>query len=279
MARENWVYLYGRVKTSPVITYNPDKTPKKAKIIIDTVRRTSATKDLLLKGEMRWECLCVTTKHQKTIRDKIEDIKEGDMIEVKGSLCTYEQKKKFICPHCGATLIRDGVVIYVDPIFIKRCETGLEKNDAIRMVVDCDEISNQIKIMGTLCREPRIYVDEETKKTECDFQIASNRNRHILEDDPDKRTDYPWVKSFGAAAEEYYEALHVNSTVYIDGALQSRAFEREFVCEVCGELFKDIDRSTEIIPYNLEYLKNCDLPLTMDEIEDYELESEDYYGE
>lgn len=260
MAKENTVYLYGRVLVPPNIRIDTDGNYLSGKIILHTVRRSAASKELLLQGERRWDYIAVLSKHAKLIKDRMADLEEGDMVQVKGTLCTYEKIKQFICPHCGEVTSRDGVIIYVDPIFIKRCEIGVSQEEGYRLIEDSEEISNQVKIMGTLCREPQLYENPKNKQMECDFQIASNRNRHILEDNPEKRTDYPWVKAYGKQAVDYYEALHVNSTVYIDGALQARSVKREFVCEKCGEVFEAIDSAIDIIPYNLEYLKDCSLP-------------------
>lgn len=260
MAKENTVYLYGRVLVPPNIRIDTDGNYLSGKIILHTVRRSAASKELLLQGERRWDYIAVLSKHAKLIKDRMADLEEGDMVQVKGTLCTYEKIKQFICPHCGEVTSRDGVIIYVDPIFIKRCEIGVSQEEGYRLIEDSEEISNQVKIMGTLCREPQLYENPKNKQMECDFQIASNRNRHILEDSPEKRTDYPWVKAYGKQAVDYYEALHVNSTVYIDGALQARSVKREFVCEKCGEVFEAVDSAIDIIPYNLEYLKDCSLP-------------------
>ena len=260
MAKENTVYLYGRVLVPPNIRIDTDGNYLSGKIILHTVRRSAASKELLLQGERRWDYIAVLSKHAKLIKDRMADLEEGDMVQVKGTLCTYEKIKQFICPHCGEVTSRDGVIIYVDPIFIKRCEIGVSQEEGYRLIEDSEEISNQVKIMGTLCREPQLYENPKIKQMECDFQIASNRNRHILEDNPEKRTDYPWVKAYGKQAVDYYEALHVNSTVYIDGALQARSVKREFVCEKCGEVFEAVDSAIDIIPYNLEYLKDCSLP-------------------
>ena len=267
MAKENTVYLYGRVLVPPNIRIDTEGNYLSGKIILHTVRRSAASKELLLQGERRWDYIAVLSKHAKLIKDRMADLEEGDMVQVKGTLCTYEKIKQFICPHCGEVTSRDGVIIYVDPIFIKRCEIGVSQEEGYRLIEDSEEISNQVKIMGTLCREPQLYENPKNKQMECDFQIASNRNRHILEDNPEKRTDYPWVKAYGKQAVDYYEALHVNSTVYIDGALQARSVKREFVCEKCGEVFEAVDSAIDIIPYNLEYLKDCSLPGTNSEEE------------
>lgn len=203
MAKENTVYLYGRVLVPPNIRIDTDGNYLSGKIILHTVRRSAASKELLLQGERRWDYIAVLSKHAKLIKDRMADLEEGDMVQVKGTLCTYEKIKQFICPHCGEVTSRDGVIIYVDPIFIKRCEIGVSQEEGYRLIEDSEEISNQVKIMGTLCREPQLYENPKNKQMECDFQIASNRNRHILEDNPEKRTDYPWVKAYGNHAIDY----------------------------------------------------------------------------
>lgn len=264
MAKENTVQLYGRVIQEPVRRMDTEGNYLSCKILLTTLRRTYATKELLLRGVPRWDTLCVLSRNAHLIKHQMADIKEGDMILIKGSLVTQEIIKRFICTECGEITKRQGVVIYVDPIFVKQCETGLPETKAYEMVQNAIEISNQIRIMGTLCREPELYneeVENGKQRTECTFQIASNRNRHILEDNPEKRTDYPWVRAFGPTALEYYNALHINSSVYIDGAIQVRTdIQREIVCDECGALFTRPDTATEIIPYNIEYLKNCDIP-------------------
>ena len=260
MARENTVFLYGRAYADPKIKVDEKGEALNGKLFLTTIRRTYATQELMLRGDARYDVLCVFSRHKKLIDDNMYGIERGDMVYVKGTLCTYEVKKYFTCPYCGHVMERDGVTVFVDPIFVKRCEHGLSDAEAMQLLDESDEISNQVRIAGTLCREPILYRNSETDRMECDFQIASNRNRHILEDDPMKRTDYPWVKCFKDNAVECSQVLHTNSDVYINGAIQARNAKRPFVCEECGETFRCIDRATEIIPYNIEYLRNCDVP-------------------
>lgn len=281
--KENTVELYGRINEDPKIRVNTKGEYVYGRFTMHTVRRSSASRFLILQGDYRWDFLPIVTKNKSMIENAMLEIEEGDMVFVKGTLCTYERTKRFKCPHCGAIMNRDGVVACIDPVFIKKCETGYDKEHAFKLIQKCDEISNQIHIIGTICREPKCYVNEEKNRLECDFQIATNRNRHILEDDPEKRSDYPWVKTFGERAAEYAEALHVNSSVYINGSLQARKVKRELVCEECCELFEGIDSAVEIIPYSIEYLNNCDIPESEMEEEEkipiFEWEGDEDYGE
>lgn len=268
MAKENTVYLYGYVPQNPVIRISPEREFLSGKLVLTTIRRSYVTEEMFLKGNIRWDSPCVFSKNAKLIEKQIMDVNAGDLVYIKGTLCTMETPKKFKCPNpeCNHVTVKEnGVVVYVDPVFVKKvghCET---KDEAYEILKSMDEISNQVYIMGTLCREPVYYEDENSKKKECQFQIASNRNRHILEDDPDKRTDYPWVKSFGKRAEEYVEALHTGSSIYMNGAIETREITTTIQCEACGLEYERPGVSMEIVPYHVEYMQNCNIPNSKDE--------------
>ena len=84
MAKENTVYLYGRVLVPPSIRIDTDGNYLSGKIILHTVRRSAASKELLLQGERRWDYIAVLSKHAKLIKDRMADLEEGDMVQVKG---------------------------------------------------------------------------------------------------------------------------------------------------------------------------------------------------
>lgn len=266
MARENTVILYGHVCRKPRILQREDQYMT-GKVILYTLRRSSATKHLMLRGEARYDNIPVFSRNHRFIEKYMTEIDENDMVLVKGTLCTLEIQKTFYCTHCDQPNTRDGVIVFIDPIYIKRCEKGVtDLTERDRLLMESEEISNVVKIMGTLCREPKCEVNEQLNRTECEFQIASNRNRHILEDEPDKKTDYPWVKSYGAVAKEYYAALHTNSTIFIDGAIQVRNIKhRNLTCDYCGQPFERPDTAVEIIPYNIEYIDDCIIPEILEE--------------
>lgn len=78
MAKENTVYLYGRVLVPPSIRIDTDGNYLSGKIILHTVRRSAASKELLLQGERRWDYIAVLSKHAKLIKDRMADLEEGD---------------------------------------------------------------------------------------------------------------------------------------------------------------------------------------------------------
>ena len=270
MAKENTVYLCGYAEQNPVVKINADREYLSGKIILTTIRRSYATEEMYIKGNIRWDSPCVFTRNSKIIQDQIMKVDAGDIIFVKGTLCTMETPKRFKCPNpdCNHITVKEnGVVVYVDPIYIKKLGHCDSPEEAYEQLKEMDEMSNLVHIMGTLCREPLYYENKDIKKQECQFQIASNRNRHILEDDPDKRTDYPWCKSFGKHAKEYSEALHTNSSIYINGAIETREIVNNIVCEACGMEYEKPGVSMEIVPYHVEYIQNCNIPNREDEEE------------
>lgn len=70
MAKENTVYLYGRVKQPPRIYKNKAGQYVLGKIVVDTNRKSYATEELLLRGEIR--------RDTKTIITQLVFIYKGD---------------------------------------------------------------------------------------------------------------------------------------------------------------------------------------------------------
>jgi hypothetical protein len=65
MAKENTVYLYGRVKQPPRIYKNKAGQYVLGKIVVDTNRKSYATEELLLRGEIRRDSILVRTEHEE----------------------------------------------------------------------------------------------------------------------------------------------------------------------------------------------------------------------
>lgn len=259
--RENTVYLYGQL-TRDAICYKDPSTQEllSGQIIMKTMRRTYATGELLVKGRMRIDYPVVYSRNEKLIREQILPLKKGDVVLVKGSLSTQETEKRFVCKECGYEMVKEeAVVVYVDPIHIKKFASALSAEEGFEEIKDNAEISNEIMIDGRLCREP-IYYNENNIRN-CQFQIAANRKRRIIEDGPEKKADFPWVKAFGEMAEEISGVLHQSSVISICGGIETRSFEREIACKNCGKKFKRKEYATEIIPYLIDYGENCDIPI------------------
>lgn len=141
--------------------------------------------------------------------------------------------------------------------------------ETIRWLEWMSEISNRILIMGHLCNDPDLY--ETTKGSKlCSYQLGTNRKAYIKEDDPSIVADFPWVRSMDEQAQQDFDVLKKGSLVYIDGAIQAReGVEVVRECIECGAENKVKDYPMEIVPYSVEYLRNCDLPEGDDPDDDY----------
>jgi len=202
------------VERNPDITVDEDGQYKKGKIILRTARKSFATEDMLLRGDIRWDGPCIYSKSPMLIRKVFTKIRAGDMLLVKGNLCTQEVTRRATCPRCGNIVRKPGgVITYIDPIciyieqlgevsFEEYCEErslnpeeiallrktgliGITEEQAAEMMQRKVEISNQVYLDGELCREPTVYEDTINHHTQTQFQIAVNRKRYIREDNPE----------------------------------------------------------------------------------------------
>ena len=143
--------------------------------------------------------------------------------------------------------------------------------DVLKYLQWMGEISNRIYIMGNVCAEPT-YNPIDNGGRVCTYQLGINRKVFIMEDSPDIRSDYPWVKSLGDQADKDHIALTTGSLVFIDGSVQAREdFVMEKTCDTCGETCKVKGQAMEIVPYSVEYLRNCntDFEEKDDETDDF----------
>lgn len=265
MAKENTVFLYGQVIIKPKVYANKDGELTQAYFAMKTIRRSSNSTQVLA-NKIYLDCPIVRTRNQDLIK-AVYELRLHDMVMVKGVLCTAEVDKKNICPGCGKVNITQGNTVYINPLYIERRERGAELGAddderltrGLALLKERNEISNLIMVIGELCRDPDFYKDEQDHDY-AQYQIAVNRRYRILEDAPTKKTDYPWVKTFGPQATEDTRRLQMHSQIYLNGALQTREITRHFTCESCGEVYNNSETVTEIVPYSTDYIKNCLLP-------------------
>jgi len=273
MGRENTVYLYGRVDDVR-IKVDDEYHLISGRMAIRTIRRTYSNKQHMLLGQDRWDRPAVYSRNEHILTE-MKEVDRGDMVLIKGTLCTADTARKFFCPECNHEQIEPkAVAIYVDPIFIKVIEHNddISEEEADELIRKNFEISNQVYLLGTVCREPfdeRDYVRDEERNTDrFQFQLASKRIRRIREDEPEKIVDFPWCKCYGEEAVKHHGMLHKGSSVYIDGAIQTRKITLSTICEVCGETLTKTGIATDIVPYHVEYIDKCGEPFEPVDIED-----------
>lgn len=129
--------------------------------------------------------------------------------------------------------------------------------DAVQYLSEVEEMSNVIHVMGNLCEEP-VFTKDSRTGSNCKYQLGVNRKLFIKEDDPGNYTDYPIIHSLGKQAEKDMQFLKTGSLVNIEGALQERdGFKIKKRCRACGEENRLNSSAIEIVPYSVEYAKDC----------------------
>ena len=254
MSRHNEIILYGKMHKDPLIRLTDDGDFVMARFSLDTIIGNRDMQSYV--DKLRYQQPWILARDSEII-EKISDYHKNDMIYLKGVLTTQEIIKRPTCPNCQSPIPIDKAnATYITPIFIKRMEQNVTDAQALELLKDSCEISNQAMIVGTLCRDPQSFTKKG--KTTTNYQLAVNRKYFIKDGDPMVKTDYPWVRSYDKIAKNDAEALSTNSEVLIDGFINSRIPTRKLTCEACGHSFDWNDLPVlEIIPYSVEYLKNC----------------------
>lgn len=258
--RENLVFLHGQVIVKPRIYATDEGELTKATFAVKVLRRPFIDAKGQMDSKLYFDCPIILTLSQEIIK-KAAELRMNDMVDIRGVLTTREVVKSTICA-CGHKNSNPGNTVYITPIYLCRREQEIPPEEGLRLLKERNEISNLIICIGTLCRDPDFFErdDQGKKRRNIQYQLAVNRKYHIREDSSNVRTDYPWVKCFGAQAAQDRDCLHTGSSIYINGALQTREIMRTTTCESCGAAYEWKDTATEIIPYSVEYLADCNLP-------------------
>ena len=253
MAKENLIILHGQVMSAPQVYQTPKGETVKGQFALNVIRRPMMTGGKVDDSPI-FACPVITSKN-KELADAIGKLRVGDMCDVRGVISTAEVIKTTKCPHCGNKTQEEGNLIYITPIYICKREDGLSQEEGIALLKKRAEVSNLCMIIGTLCRDVAHYKDEK-KRSYAQYQLAVNRKYRIKEDPDTIKTDYPWVKVYGKQAIKDTECLKTGSVVYINGALQTRRFNKPVECEACHTKYTRAEDMIEIVPYSTEYLAN-----------------------
>ncbi len=277
MARGNMVYMMGKVLSRPLIKINEEGEYISGRLTILTVRRSGLNSKSRLAGEVRADEQLILSRDSYLIEHKLANIQEGDMVIVKGTLSTRDVPKKIRCPWCSEIAASSlGVIVYVDPLTITRMFSTDDMTDeeVQKFLGKNAELSNYAACFGTLVREPRYAPDYGvTNRRETNIQVALNRKRMIVEDGPDKRTDYPYIRAFGKIAEETAKVLHTGSEIYVEGAVETRKVEIEKNCPFCEKDFIVQTSAVEIVPYTIEYISDVDTSILLQNEEEETLDT------
>lgn len=252
MAKHNYVFLSGQVIQAPKILKN-ENTGEYVRAIcpIKTIRGIRDFGNNI--DHLKYDVPIIMTGNPEIVK-KIADWNEGDMVQIKGTLATKDIIKSTTC-QCGHKNKRKGNIVFVNPIFVERREKKLSEEQGVKLLKDRCEISNQVTVIGPVCREPKLYKTDKGLAITT-YQMAIRRKFRIKDDSAEVRTDFPWIKSYGAIAANDGKTIKKGSYIFVDGMIQTRKLERVQVCEECGCEYKWNDSATEIVPFAVEYLRD-----------------------
>lgn len=271
MGKLNDVRLYAKVYTAPQIMRDENGNKTLAFVYLQTVRPDRLVEDF--RNYVKDEKILVISQESSQM-DIIEDWKENDIISLYGVLYSVSMIKNSVCPYCKEGKMADGTIVepkntinktrgnmlYVVPIHTIKIKSYGEGDEAKQLsyndIVEHREISNNVKALGTLIREPLLNtkMSGKNKVMITRYLIALNRKYVIKTDDPIIRTDYPIVASFGEQALTDAACLTTGSEIIIDGFLQGRKIRRTTKCPVCEQFYKWEDRTMELVPFDTEFV-------------------------
>ena len=259
MARYNDVILYGQVSKQPQLDNRENPSRGVIKLLCTRGARNTGITNKRIKTDQP-----VILSEDPGVLETMKEINEGDMIFVKGALTTRNLVKKHKCPQCGTIDREEGTLGFITPIYIKILERGLSLKEGNECMKEAREMSNKISLVGRLCDDPEYLLKNGQRII--NYQLDVTRKYKVKGDSEDIRKDFPWIKSYGAIAENDRKHLLKNAFVLVDGLIQTREFPRESVCSHCGYTYKWVDFCTEVVPYSVEYLKDS---RTEEEVNEY----------
>lgn len=250
--KENSVWLHGQVHGNPKVIINAEtKMPVKARIVLRVIRRMKSLNGMS-EDTIRLDHAVIITEDVELIRYCEKNVREGDMLDVKGVFTTRNRKKKRICPHCSKENIMRGIENFITPIYLCVREKGLSEMQGFNLLKERNEISNNLYVLGTVVSDVEYYEDEKQRYAQ--YCIKLGRKFWIKTDPADLREDHPHVKSYGILGIRDKEYLKQGSHIFINGSVSTRSYKRHKDCDHCGEDFEFDDSTMEINSYSNEYV-------------------------
>ena len=261
MARHNEARLMGYLIRDPVLRYTDiEKTNLvRASIQIRTLRGSREFGTDRRKGYDEH----IIFSQQEKYMTFMAQLKKYDIVQVKGNIITLSSRFTATCPECqNAQILKDEVAV-INPIFIDRVDASKEiahDRDGVNLTFEEKierflrkriEVSNNIALIGDCVKPP------ENFEGIVSYGLEVIRKYKIREDDVSRKKDYPYIKCYGKIAENDFKFIRKGSRVFIDGFIMSRNFNRVFTCPNCGTEFPVARSRSEVVPYSVEYLSNC----------------------
>lgn len=97
---------------------------------------------------------------------------------------------------------------------------------------------NKVILFGNITKDPQVKALPSGSSV-CSFSIATNRTWKNKDGEKQESTDYHNIVAFGRTAENIAQYLRKGSSLYIEGRLQTRSYEKDdqkrYVTEVVAD--------------------------------------------
>jgi single-strand DNA-binding protein len=130
---------------------------------------------------------------------------------------------------------------------------------------------NKVMLIGNICSEPNVRKTGPTQLTVADFRVAVDAyGKHDT-----AVTEYFRVVAFGRNADAVQQFARLGATVYVEGQLRTRSYEKngekKYMTEVVASVFRIVRSSKKTMaPEKTEWEK----PFSNDEKGPYESDEE-----
>ena len=272
MAQHNEVRVVGYIKEEPkVIKLDDEENAIRVIFPIRTVHRDVAG----YPGGKFADLMVMCDSNEKNLR-LMSTLKKYDVVSIKGVINIAFAVKQSKCPECGTPNYKENTTItFIYPIFIERRDSYANVKDKEEQLYrQYEEISNEIKLLGTVSKDPELIMVHGNKEINdfrnrecCKFPLGIDRKFYIPSQS-NLFSDYPWIYSYGQDAQVDFENVKKGMVCFLDGFLQAIPIEVEMECEECGANYTYNDASYSIVPYSMEYMPWSHVPDEEDEEED-----------
>ena len=227
--------------------------PYRMTLSIKTMSRYLNSTD---RSKLMYDEIVVMSKSPDMIVYSAKELRSNDIIYIKGMLCTADVVRKVICSNCEQTFEEQGYTCYVHPIKIVKIASGVSDEDGNIMIQDNAEVSNEVTLDGSICSD--VHYIEERKYAY--YKLAVKRSYHILEDDAEKRIDYPAVNTYHDQAVRDSICVHKGTRMNVRGAIRVRTVNRKIKCPYCENEEELEYRVLEVVASNVNYTSNWERP-------------------
>lgn len=246
-AKHNQIHLFGQVADEVKKTVTGNKL--RYFFVMNVMRKSRGGKD----ETVAFDCpMIMVGEDDESIVAKVEALSKGDIIDVKGFITSRNIKKIRKCTHCGREFSSIGTMMFITPVNINIYQKQVPENIANDIMKANVYVSNEALLIGNVTAPPHFY--KEGNYRNMTFQIGVNRKFYIKDDNPQTKSDYVFVNSYGETADKDNKFLKTSTLVLVDGSIITKKFEREEKCPNCNMSTKWKDWTMEITSYANEYL-------------------------